>query len=636
VVVKRITFKYFQIIKRHRRNVLFQGAHTMKRKYIGIIICVFMIIAVVLPGLGTGKQITSHAVEKNTIPVRPDDSPQFSSRDEWILQWSHEFGGNGHAQFAQPVGDINDDGINEIIMGGYENSGICRIYQYNTTQQTYVQLYSWSVAGGSPSGACVVDLDGDGTLEFCVSWTYGSANGVYAYKWDGTTPTQLDWYHGSGTDFVYDIYACDYNDDGNTEVLVTNDPAPGNSHVTALGWNSNTNTFYYETSWTCPTGSGMAVPMVWSGDVDNDGKTEVIADVSDLNYATAGTWALNWNANTQSWHGVPVHTNYPSGTTVFGDGVGDVNNDGTPEIGVGSYGGTPAGWLFEWNGTGYEQIWHGEYPGQDPVIESVAIGDADNDGNIEFCFGTGNVHIIGWNGSGYYEKATLTGPTNMLAGLIIGDCDSDGRNEVKGCEILGGTGSEFIWKYQMTDTTPPVTTCMLQGDMFGTIYVSNVTVTLTATDNESGVASTKYKLDAGAWTTYTTPFIVSEDGNHTVSFYSVDRNGNVEEEQYCSFIIQQHPPLNVTMKGGKGISVAVENQGLVPANKIPWSINLVGGIILTGRSKTGIIPGLMPGENTTLTSSMVGFGRVTFNVTVGELHNTVKGFVFLFFVWGVK
>ncbi len=58
------------------------------------------------------------------------------------------------------------------------------------------------------------------------------------------------------------------------------------------------------------------------------------------------------------------------------------------------------------------------------------------------------------------------------------------------------------------DTTPPVTTCTLNGDYTGGIYFSNVTVTLNATDYESGVNYTKYKLDDGAWMTYTTPFIV--------------------------------------------------------------------------------------------------------------------------------
>jgi hypothetical protein len=436
-------------------------------------------------------------------------------------------------------------------------------------------------------------------------------------------------------DFVYDIYACDYNDDGHMEILIANDPSSGGNHVTALGWNINTNKFYYETSWTCPTGNGMAVPMVWSGDVDNDNKTEVIADVSNLDFATAGTWALNWNEITESWDGVPVHTSYPGTTTVFGDGVGDVNNDGTLEIGVGSYGGTPAGWLFEWNGAGYEEVWQGQYPGQDPVIESVAIGDADNDGDIEFCFGTGNVHIIGWDGTAYYEKATLTGPTNMLAGLIIGDCDNDGNNEIKGCEILGGTGSEFIWKY--IDTTPPETTSSLAGDMQGTIYISNVTVTLTATDANSGVDYTTYKLDDNEWTTYTTPFVVSDNGEHTIFFYSVDKMGNIESEKNTTFTIQHSAPsITITVKGGIGVSATIKNTGTTVLSNVSWSIELNGGIILIGKTpKTGIIGTLEIGAETTVKDFVFGFGKPTIIVTAGDSEKNATGNILLFFVWGV-
>ncbi len=602
----------------------------MNKKYLGILCCLMLMIIVVAPTIGANGAEKTNAKDFN-------DVSKITPKDGWELQWSHAYGGNGHAQFAQPVGDINGDGINEVLIGGYENSGILRVMQYDPTEETYIQIYSWSVAGGTPSGACVVDLDVDGLLEFCVSWTYSTADGVYAYKWDGATPTQIDWYHGTGMNFVYDIYTCDYNDDGAMEVLIANDPGGGGSHVTALGWDIGTNKFYYETSWTCPTGYGMAVPMVWSGDVDNDDKTEVIADVSNLNYDTAGTWALNWNTATETWDGVAVHTNYPSDTTVFGDGVGDVNNDGTLEIGIGSYGGTPGGWLFEWNGASYDQVWNGLYPGQDPVIESVAIGDADNDGNIEFCFGTGNVHIIGWNGAAYYEKATLTGPTNMLAGLIIGDCDSDGFNEVKGCEILGGTGSEFIWKYTITDLYPPVTTCVLEGEMSGDVYVSNVTVTLTATDNGTGVDYTMYKLDSGDWTLYTEPFLVTENGGHTVSFYSVDKIGNTETEKSKSFTIRHAATsVSITIKGGVGISATINNTGTTILNNTSWKIELSGGIILIGKTpKTGVIEKLEPGAKTTVKDIIVGFGQPTIKVTVGDFEQNATGKLLFIFVWGV-
>jgi hypothetical protein len=599
----------------------------MKTRQKIILCCMLLLFSTMLPSLHAG----------NTVGFSSNDSQGLG--DGWELQWSHAFGGNGHAEFAQPIGDIDGDGVNEIILGGYENDGICRIYYYNTTQETYVQEYSWTVPGGSyhsPSGACVVDLDEDGDLEFCVSWGYSSVDGVYAYSYDGTTLTQLDYYAGTGVTFVYDIYACDYDDDTHPEVLIANDPNAGGIHVTALGWDTDTSSFVYETSWTCPSGSGYAVPMVWSGDVDNDGLTEVIADVSDLNYATAGTWALNWDSDTQVWTGVPVCTSYPSGVTVFGDGVGDVDGDGTPEIGVGCYGGTPGGWLFEWDGSEYVQVWHGEYPGQDPVIESVAIGDADNDGALEFCFGTGNVHVIGWDGTGYVEEATLTGPTNMLAGLNIGDCDSDGLNEIKGCEILGGTGSEFIWQYVIPETIPPVTTITLEGDLQDGVYRSDVTVTLTATDEGSGVLYTKYRLDAEDWVTYTVPFVVSENGTHTVAYYSVDKAGNVEEEQQASFAILHALPLSVSVTGGNGVSVKITNMGDAAFTYIPYSIRLDGGFQLKAKETSGQIILLSPGASSTKTLPVFGLGKVTITVTVDTLQVTKTGFVLLFFVLGVQ
>jgi hypothetical protein len=610
----------------------------MKKNLLTLICVMILIIATAVPVVGAGVMSNLKGNEYNQKQAFQSSYGASGLQEGWELQWSHAYGGDGHAELAQPIGDIDNDGINEVIMGGYENSGICRIMYYDATQETYLDEYSWFVPGGtyhSPSGACVVDLDEDGDLEFCVSWAYSGADGVYAYTWDDTTLTTLDWYHGTGVDFVYDVYTCDYDDDTHPEVLIANDPNPGGIHVSALGWDTGTDKFVFETSWTCPSGSGYSVPMVWSGDVDNDGKTEVIADVSDLDYATAGTWALNWDATTEEWTGVPVCTNYPGDVTVFGDGVGDVDGDGTPEIGVGSYGGTPGGWLFEWDGSKFVQVWHGEYPGQDPVIESVAVGDADNDRQIEFCFGTGNVHVIGWDGTGYYDKATLTGPTNMLAGLNIGDCDTDGYNEVKGCEILGGTGSEFIW--QFIDTTPPITNYSLEGVIEGNVFISNVTVTLNATDTSTGVNSTQYSLDGGAWTLYTEPFVVSANGKHTVLFYSTDNVGNIEAEQSCTFTIQKESSqLTITIKGGVGVAASIKNSGTTTLTNISCTITLDGKLIFVGKTKTDLIASLAPGKSITVKDFVVGFGKTGITATAGAFTANATGSVFLFFVFRVS
>jgi hypothetical protein len=602
----------------------------MNKKIPSIICCTLMIAVALLPHLG--------AIDTNAPSATVSPMQNLDNRGGWTLQWTHAYGGNGEAEFAQPIGDVDSDGIIETIMGGYDVNPEARIMHYDTAQKTYVQEYSWDQAGGVPSGASIADLNADGSPLLCVSWAYSSADGVYAYKYDGSTLTQLDYYYGTGVDFVFDIYACDYNDDGSLEILIANAPnmGTGSYHVTALGWNVDTQKFYYETSWTCPGGSNMECPMVWSGDVDNDGLTEVIADVSEGTSATAGTWALNWNSDTQTWDGVAVYQNYGS-STVYGDGVADINGDGTLEIGIGCYGGSiPQGWLFEWDGSTYQLVWNGQYPGQRPTIESVALGDADNDGHNEFCFGTGYVHIIGWNGNSYYEKATLTDPTGMLAGMNIGDTDTDGKNELKGCEILSGTGSQFIWKYVEPDTVPPVTTCDLDGEMNGDIYVSNVTVTLSASDNGSGVDYTKYKLDLGSWTTYAGPFLVTTDGGHTLSFYSVDRAGNAEATQNITFTIMHHPDVTLTVKGGVGVSLEIANNGSLPYTMLPWSITLDGKHIMKGQNMSGKILSLDPGKTRTFKDSVFGFGKTGIMVDVGGVQKSYTAFVFLIFVLGVK
>jgi len=610
----------------------------MIRKLLGFFICLLFMI--------TPVSIAEQSEQERSLPdLIPNyqmscfsSSSLRTSHDGWELQWSHNYGGMGHSQLAQPVGDLDGDGINEIIVGGYENSGMCRIVSYDMIQQTYVEEYSWFIPGGSyhiPTGACIFDLNEDGVLELVVAWGFTGADGVYAYTWDGTTLATLDCYNGDGVDFLYDVFACDYNDDGHIEVIVSNAPNMGTSpwHVYALRW--DVDHFVAEAFWACPNGASCECPMVWGGDVDNDQKTEVIADVSDNGYFTPGTWALNWNIEAEDWDAVPVWTAYGD-ATVYGIGIADIDADGTPEIGVGSYGGTPSGWLFEWNGTGYEMVWHGEYPGGEPVIESVALGDADNDGSQEFVFGTQQIHIIGWNGDAYYEEATLTDPQSMLAGMNICDFDTDGRNELKACEIISGSGTEFIWKYHITDNIPPKTTCSLTGEMEHGIFVSNVTVTLTASDNDSGVQYTKFRLDAEEWTTYTSSFLVSDDGNHTLRFYSVDRSGNIEGEQTRIFTIQHHPLITLTITGGKGISVLVENKGELSLDKVPWHINLTGGILLKGTSKEGLIPQLLPGQQKMLTSSVLGLGKTIITVTVDDTQATTEGFVLLIFVIGVR
>ena len=113
------------------------------------------------------------------------------------------------------------------------------------------------------------------------------------------------------------------------------------------------------------------------------------------------------------------------------------------------------------------------------------------------------------------------------------------------------TGKSVTFKI---DQTPPTTTVKFTGDEGDdNWFISDVEVELTATDTTSGVAETSYRLDDGSWTTYTAPFTITEEGVHTLDYYSVDLAGNEEDENEAEVKIDKTAPtLEVTtpVEGG--------------------------------------------------------------------------------------
>jgi hypothetical protein len=192
---------------------------------------------------------------------------------------------------------------------------------------------------------------------------------------------------------------------------------------------------------------------------------------------------------------------------------------------------------------------------------------------------------------------------------------------------------DFVVSGSAGDVTPPVTTATLEGEQSGDVYISDVTVTLTATDTGSGVDYTMYKIDAGDWTLYTQPFIVSGNGEHTVAFYSVDLAGNIETEKSVTFTIEY--ALEVTIKGGMGVSAVIKNTGSSTVLNVDWNITITG-FSLKAKSLGGTILQIPANGEATKKLPVLGFGKTTITVVVNGVETTKEGFILLFFVLGVK
>ena len=135
--------------------------------------------------------------------------------------------------------------------------------------------------------------------------------------------------------------------------------------------------------------------------------------------------------------------------------------------------------------------------------------------------------------NGWYRDDVLVSFACMDSGSGIASCTANETLTGQGPNIsrtgtardnLGNTNTATVGGINI-DRTAPLTTA----DAPSGWQRSSVTVTLSPSDNLSGVASTEYRLDGGPWVTGTS--IQLGEGRHALSYRSTDRAGNVEAEK---------------------------------------------------------------------------------------------------------
>lgn len=96
------------------------------------------------------------------------------------------------------------------------------------------------------------------------------------------------------------------------------------------------------------------------------------------------------------------------------------------------------------------------------------------------------------------------------------------------------------------ESMKPITTIQFSGVSGNNDYfTSDVQVTLTATDNEggSGIAKTEYTFDNTNWNTYSSPFMITDEGIKTVYYRSIDNVNNIESTKTVSVKIDKSIPI---------------------------------------------------------------------------------------------
>ena len=204
-------------------------------------------------------------------------------------------------------------------------------------------------------------------------------------------------------------------------------------------------------------------------------------------------------------------------------------------------------------------------------------------------------------GSWTYDDATKT-VTFVPGGLLIASTTYT-MTVTSAKDLAGNMMSPVSWSFTTTaDTTNPVTSASPSGTAGENgWYRSNVTVTLAASDSESIVASTWYRVGGtGAFQQYAGPFTLSSEGSASVEYYSVDGAGNTETVQSQTIKIDTIAP-------------SITAQRDTAANANGWN----NSDVLASYSASDAISGLVPGsEAGSFTFSGEGAGQShTFIVT---------------------
>jgi hypothetical protein len=325
-------------------------------------------------------------------------------------------------------------------------------YQVRTIGISGTTSITWSDASGVPGKYYIYLEDSNGNtlanLRTDTQYSFSAdPNTAYSFKihlvLNSTNVTA--WYWNSNTT-IQSVAKGDVYGDGKAEIITGGYFNDGIRNVAQLiVWNGATLQVKRLTSWYW-TGD-TKINSVALGDVDGDGQVEVVTGGSFNDGARSVAQLIVWNGATlqvkrlTSWY-------WTGDTTINSVALGDVDGDGQVEVVTGGSffdGARDVAQLIEWSGANLavDRLTSWYWTGN-TVINSVAIGNVDGDGQVEvvtggsFNDGIRDVaQLIEWNGANLaVDRLTgwyWTGNT-VVNSVAVGDVDGDGQIEV----VTGG------------------------------------------------------------------------------------------------------------------------------------------------------------------------------------------------------
>ncbi|WP_285622908.1 OmpL47-type beta-barrel domain-containing protein [Actinoallomurus iriomotensis] len=212
-----------------------------------------------------------------------------------------------------------------------------------------------------------------------------------------------------------------------------------------------------------------------------------------------------------------------------------------------------------------------------PQVSATVSGDKNADGTYA---GSATVTVVASDtesGVAMVEYALDGQPFTAYANPVVVDQPGAHTVQFRATDKAGNTSSAGSVSFTVAtppgkDTTPPEVSASVSGDKDADgNYVGSATVTVSASDTESGVATVEYALDGAPYAAYSAPVSVNEAGAHTVKYRATDKAGNTSPEGSVSFTVAAPPSGDTTPP-----QVSVQATG-----DQDWAWNYVGSATVT-------------------------------------------------------
>jgi hypothetical protein len=308
------------------------------------------------------------------------------------------------------VSDVDGDGDLDLMAGNWGQTN--RLYLNNGTADPFNGVSSSNISSDAHSTSSIVlgDMDGDGDLDL-LAGNWGQTNRLYlndgnSNPFNGVTGSNI-----SGDAYLsHSIALADVDGDGDLDLVV--------------GDRGQTNSLYLNNGTADPFGSVVGTDIssdahstysVTLGDVDGDGDMDLVAG----NYSQTNRLYLN-NGTVDPFSGV-------SGSDISGDthetnsvALADVDGDGDLDLVAGNYT-DRVNRLYLNNGTAdpFSGVSGLNISSDAHWTKSVALGDADGDGDLDLVVGNfGQANRLYLN----------NGTADPFSGVIGADISSDAQN----------------------------------------------------------------------------------------------------------------------------------------------------------------------------------------------------------------